>query len=234
MTGITGPMAMTIWISTAPACSRNGTSPHVTQLGDLPLNGSATTFQINKWVGHKKPPVSLAYHSARFHATKKENSRIITSKSHTPCSTAGWWFGHPSTPDQVARYRGKISGPLLDRIDIQIEVPAVPREVLLTQADGEASSDIQARVEAARQRSLLRQNKPNAQLTVPEIDALCAPDAQGAALLQQAITRFSLSARAYHRVLKVARSIADLAASENILTAHIAEAVQYRRMDRNN
>ncbi len=83
MTGITGPMAMTIWISTAPACSRNGTSPHVTQLGDLPLNGSATTFQINKWVGHKKPPMNLAYHYAMFHATKKENSRIITSKSHT-------------------------------------------------------------------------------------------------------------------------------------------------------
>ena len=91
---------------------------------------------------------------------------------------------------------------------------------------------IQARVEAARQRSMQRQNKPNAQLTVPEIDVLCAPDTQGATLLHQAITRFNLSARAYHRVLKVARSIADLAGSENILTAHIAEAVQYRRMDR--
>ena len=78
----------------------------------------------------------------------------------------------------------------------------------------------------------IRQGKPNAQLAVSEIDTLCAPDAQGAALLQQVITRLSLSARAYHRVLKVARSIADLAGSENILTAHIAEAVQYRRMGR--
>ena len=103
---------------------------------------------------------------------------------------------------------------------------------MLKQADGESSSAIQARVEAARQRQLARQGRPNAQLTVTEIDALCAPDKQGAALLQQAITRLNLSARAYHRVLKVARSIADLAGSEDILTSHIAEAVQYRRMDR--
>ena len=90
----------------------------------------------------------------------------------------------------------------------------------------------QQRVEAARQRQQARQGKPNAQLTVSEIDTLCAPDVQDAALLLQVITRLSLSARAYHRVLKVARSIADLAGSENILTAHIAEALQYRRMDR--
>jgi magnesium chelatase family protein len=132
----------------------------------------------------------------------------------------------------VARYRGKISGPLLDRIDIQIEVPAVPQEDLLKQSDGENSGVIQARVEAARQRQLARQGKPNTLLSVTEIDSWCAPDAQGEALLRQAITRLNLSARAYHRVLKVARTIADLAASENIHTAHIAEAVQYRRMDR--
>ena len=175
--------------------------------------------------------ISRAARRADFRA----QFQLVAAMNPCPCGYLGHFNGKcRCTPDQVARYRGKISGPLLDRIDIQIEVPAVPREVLLTQADGEASSDIQARVEAARQRSLQRQNKPNAQLTVPEVDALCAPDAQGAALLQQAITRFSLSARAYHRVLKVARSIADLAGSENILTAHIAEAVQYRRMDRNN
>ena len=136
------------------------------------------------------------------------------------------------TPDQVSRYRGKISGPLLDRIDIQIEVPAVPQEDLLKQSDGESSVTIQARVEAARSRQLSRQDKPNAQLSVTEIDTWCAPDAQGEALLRQAITRLNLSARAYHRVLKVARTIADLAGSENILTNHIAEAVQYRRMDK--
>ena len=149
------------------------------------------------------------------------------------CGYVGHFNGNcRCTPDQVSRYRSKISGPLLDRIDIQIEVPAVPQDALLKQADGETSEVIQVRVEAARQRQLTRQGKPNAQLTVTEIDALCAPDVQGAALLQQAITRLNLSARAYHRVLKVARSIADLAGSENILTSHIAEAVQYRRMDR--
>ncbi len=77
-----------------------------------------------------------------------------------------------------------------------------------------------------------RQGKPNAQLSVTEIDELCKPDAQGEALLRAAITRFNLSARAYHRILKVARSIADLARNENILPAHIAEAIQYRRMDK--
>jgi magnesium chelatase family protein len=156
-------------------------------------------------------------------------------KATRPCMCG--FLGHYNgkcrcTPDQIARYRNKISGPLLDRIDIQIEVPAVPQEELLKQADGETSATIQARVEAARQRQLARQGKPNAQLSVSEIDALCAPDKQGEALLRQAITRLNLSARAYHRVLKVARTIADLADSTNILTQHIAEAVQYRRMDR--
>lgn len=110
----------------------------------------------------------------------------------------------------------------------------MPQEALLRQADGEASAEIQQRAEAARKRQLARQGKPNAQLTVSEIDELCAPDTQGAQLLQQAITRLNLSARAYHRVLKVARTIADLAVNANITTAHIAEAVQYRRMDRKN
>ncbi|MGA8863125.1 MAG: hypothetical protein WBM09_09290 [Gallionella sp.] len=120
---------------------------------------------------------------------------------------------------------------MLDRIDIQIEVPALPRDDLLNKTEGEASSEIQARVEIARQRQLGRQDKPNAQLSVTEIDALCTPDEQGSALLQQAISRLGLSARAYHRVLKVARSIADLEGEEAILTGHIAEAIQYRRLN---
>lgn len=148
-----------------------------------------------------------------------------------PCG----YFGHYNgkcrcSPDQIARYRGKISGPLLDRIDILIEIPAVPQENLLRHADGESSNDIRARVNVARQRALHRQNKPNAGLTVSELDAFCVPCEQGAVLLQQAIQRLNLSARAYHRTLKVARTIADLAGSANITPAHIAEAVQYGRM----
>jgi len=163
----------------------------------------------------------------------KAQFQLVAAMNPCPCGYLGHFNGKcRCTPDQVARYRGKISGPLLDRIDIQIEVPAVPQDDLLKQSDGESSASIQLRVEAARQRQLARQNKPNALLSVTEIETWCTPDAQGEALLRQAITRLNLSARAYHRVLKVARTIADLAGSENILTAHIAEAVQYRRMDK--
>jgi magnesium chelatase family protein len=173
--------------------------------------------------------ISRATRRADFRA----QFQLIAAMNPCPCGYLGHYNGKcRCTPDQIARYRGKISGPLLDRIDIQIEVPAVPQEALLKQADGETSGVIQQRVEAARQRQHARQGKPNAQLSVSEIDTLCAPDAEGAALLQQVITRLNLSARAYHRVLKVARSIADLAGSENILSMHIAEAVQYRKMDR--
>jgi magnesium chelatase family protein len=148
------------------------------------------------------------------------------------------YLGHHSgrcrcTPDQVARYRGKISGPLLDRIDVQIEVPAVPEEDLMRQAQGESSSRIRQRVEMAYQRQLERQGKANARLAVKDIDKYCVPDTLGENLLKQAISRLNFSARAYHRVLKVARTIADLAASDGITSTHIAEAVQYRKLDKN-
>jgi magnesium chelatase family protein len=114
---------------------------------------------------------------------------------------------------------------------LPVRLPRAPQEDLLNKTDGETSADLQVRVEIARQRQLARQDKANALLSVTEIDALCAPDEQGAALLQQAISRLNLSARAYHRVLKVARSIADLEGTDAISTNHIAEAVQYRRMN---
>ena len=136
------------------------------------------------------------------------------------------------TPDQVARYRARISGPLLDRIDLQIEVPALPEADLTNAATGEASALVKARVESARARQLQRQGKPNFLLSTLEIDEYCAVDEAGSQLLKQAITRLDLSARAYHRILKVARTIADLAGAANIATPHIAEAVQYRRFDK--
>jgi magnesium chelatase family protein len=171
--------------------------------------------------------ISRAARRADFRA----QFQLVAAMNPCPCGYLGHYNGKcRCTPDQVSRYRGKISGPLLDRIDIQIEVPAVPQEDLLKQADGELSAPIQARAEDARQRQLVRQGKPNALLSVTEIDTWCAPDTKGEVLLRQAITRLDLSARAYHRILKVARTIADLAGSENILAVHIAEAVQYRRM----
>ncbi len=153
-----------------------------------------------------------------------------------PCPCG--FLGHPNgkcrcTPDQVALYRAKISGPLLDRIDLQIEVPALPEADLTSQSGGEASHMIRARVEAARERQLNRQGKPNYLLSTLEIDTLCVADEQGQSLLKQAITRLDLSARAYHRILKVARTIADLANHDEIGAGHIAEAVQYRRFDKN-
>jgi magnesium chelatase family protein len=157
--------------------------------------------------------------------------QLIAAMNPCPCG----YLGHPAgkcrcTPDQIARYRGRISGPLLDRIDIQIEVPSLSHEDLLRQPDGESSAAIRSRVETARRCQIARQGKPNAELGSKEIDTHCAPGAAGEALLKQAIERFHLSARAYHRILKVARSVADLAGSERIATQHIAETIQYRRL----
>jgi len=174
---------------------------------------------------------------------EKSNSFILNALSITgtngrnatrlcPCG----YLGHHNnkcrcTPDQVARYRARISGPLLDRIDLHIEVPALREDELTAAANGEASFHIRARVDEARQRQTVRQGKPNAMLGSKEVDEHCAPDEAGAALLKQAIARLNLSARAYHRILKVARSIADLAGSAAVKSNHIAEAIQYRRGD---
>jgi len=158
--------------------------------------------------------------------------QLIAAMNPCPCGYLGDPVGRcRCTPDQVARYRGKISGPLLDRIDLQIEVPALPQAELTAAASGEESTAIQTRVQAARERQLARQGKPNHLLDSKEIDRHCAPDAAGENLLKQAISRFNLSARAYHRILKVARSIADLGGAETVQSAHIAEAIQYRRFD---
>ena len=160
--------------------------------------------------------------------------QLIAAMNPCPCGYLGHYSGKcRCTPDQVARYRGKISGPLLDRIDIQIEVAAVSQEDLMRTAQGESSSTVKQRVETAYQRQLARQGKANSHLMVKDIDKYCAPDTSGESLLKQAISRLNLSARAYHRVLKVARTIADLAASDGITSMHIAEAVQYRKLDRN-
>jgi magnesium chelatase family protein len=156
---------------------------------------------------------------------------IDGKKATRPCACG--YLGHHSnrcrcTPDQILRYRSRISGPLLDRIDIQIEVPAVPVESLMRAARGEASDAIRRRVQRAREGMLARQSKANSKLVGAEIDAHCALDPAARQILQQAIVKLGLSARAYHRILKVARTIADLAGSHHIVAAHVAEAIQYR------
>lgn len=127
------------------------------------------------------------------------------------------------------RYRGRLSGPLLDRIDLQIEVPAVPAEVLQQAPDGETSATVRARVRQARDRQLARQGKANAQLETREIDRHCLAEPAAIALLTQSIRRLQLSARAYHRLLKISRTAADLDGAVIIGARHVAEAVQLRR-----
>ena len=157
--------------------------------------------------------------------------QLIAAMNPCPCG----YLGHASgkcrcSPDQIARYRGRLSGPLLDRIDIQIEVPSLHQNELLNPSTAEFSAIIQERVTTARDIQISRQGKSNTMLNNNEIDLYCAPDAAGVALLKNAISRLNLSARAYHRILKVARSVADLDNQLNITSQHIAETIQYRRL----
>ncbi|MBA2689376.1 MAG: YifB family Mg chelatase-like AAA ATPase [Burkholderiales bacterium] len=160
--------------------------------------------------------------------------QLIAAMNPCPCG----YLGHSTssrcrcTPDSIARYRGKISGPLMDRIDIQIEVPALAEKELTAATIGETSDAIRARVQSAYQYGLQRQGKPNTALAPKEIEHYCATDPAGENLLKQAISRLDLSARAYHRILRVARTIADLLGQEAVNAAQIAEAIQYRRLDR--
>ncbi|MEW5769199.1 MAG: YifB family Mg chelatase-like AAA ATPase [Pseudomonadota bacterium] len=157
--------------------------------------------------------------------------QLVAAMNPCPCG----FLGHPSgrcrcSPDQVARYRGRLSGPLLDRIDLHVEVPALPEAELTQVGAGEESATVRKRVCAARARQIARQGKPNAHLAGKEIERHCAPDEAALGLIRQAIARLNLSARGYHRILRVARSIADLDAAPLIRAAHMAEAVQYRRL----
>ncbi|WP_321894250.1 YifB family Mg chelatase-like AAA ATPase [Paraburkholderia heleia] len=159
--------------------------------------------------------------------------QLVAAMNPCPCG----WRGDPAgrcrcTPESAARYLRKLSGPLLDRIDIQIEIPALPPAELAARAsaNAEPSAAIAARVQAARERQLARQGKSNRELTGRETNAVCQPDAAGEALLREAGERFGWSARAHYRVLKVARTIADLAGAALPEAAHVAEAVQYRRV----
>ncbi len=141
------------------------------------------------------------------------------------------------TPTQVQRYRSRISGPLLDRIDIHIEAPALSLTELRSEKTGEPSAAIRERVERARVRQHTRfaptRTSSNARMTQAQIRKHCAIDPSLGDLLQHAMEQLSLSARAYDRILKVARTIADLAGADRIESPHLLEAIQYRSLDRN-
>jgi magnesium chelatase family protein len=133
------------------------------------------------------------------------------------------------TPDQVSRYQGKLSGPLVDRIDLHVEVPAVEASALMQSPPGESSADIRARCTAARDRAIARQGKPNQALQGQELDQYLLLDDAAAKFLNVAAARLGWSARSTHRALKVARTIADLASAHSTQVTHVAEAMQYRR-----
>ena len=140
------------------------------------------------------------------------------------------------TQHQIARYLAKISGPLLDRIDLQVEVAALTTDEIASVESGESSASIRERVEAARQIQRERFRRAaircNAEMTTRHLRRSCELDASSRRLLVSAIERLGLSARAHDRILKVARTIADLAGCEAIDASHVAEAVQYRALDR--
>jgi magnesium chelatase family protein len=146
--------------------------------------------------------------------------------------------GCTCTPQQIQRYMAKVSGPLLDRIDLHIEVPAVQYKDLSSKESGESSGRIRARVMRARatQAKRFAGRKglyANADMQSKGIPRYCALDPAGEALLKMAITKLGFSGRAYDRILKVGRTIADMAGSPDIRPEHVSEAIQYRSLDRN-
>lgn len=156
------------------------------------------------------------------------NFQLVAAMNPCPCGYLGESRCR-CTPDQIQRYQGKISGPLLDRIDLQVAVPAIPSDRLIgATANGEPSAKVQQRVIQARQQGLERSGKRNAALTSNEISKHCELKSTDKSLLTQASDRMGLSSRAIHRILKVARTIADLENSPDITTQHLTEALSYR------
>jgi magnesium chelatase family protein len=173
--------------------------------------------------------VSRAARQASFPA----RFQLLAAMNPCPCG----WLGHARMPcrcsaDRIARYRARVSGPLLDRIDMTVDVQAVDADELGVRASpgaGAGSDAVRMRVAAARERQRARQGLRNAELDVAAIPRHCAPDNAGEQLVMRALALRMLSARAYHRVLRVARTIADLADAQTIGAAHVAEAIGYRR-----
>lgn len=174
--------------------------------------------------------ISRAARQAEFPA----RFQLVAAMNPCPCG----YFGHPSgrchcTSEQVQRYRARISGPLLDRIDMHVDVPSLPLSQLQkTSSQEESGNDVQYRVIIARQQQQKRSAKPNAQLSNQELEVVCQLDNMCRDLLESAIHRLGLSARAYHRILRLSRTIADLAGQDEISKAHLSEAIGYRRLDR--
>lgn len=199
-------------------------------LDELPEFERAVLEVLREPLENGQITVSRAARQADFPA----RFQLVAAMNPCPCG----YLGDRSerchcTPDQVARYRSRLSGPLLDRIDLQVLVPRVDATALATPIQAtETSQQVRRRVIACRKRQVERQGKPNAQLTAAEVERHCAPERDAADLLEMAMSRLSLSARAYHRTLKVARTLADLDGRSGLGSAQVAEALRYRELDR--
>jgi magnesium chelatase family protein len=199
-------------------------------LDELPEFPRAALEALREPLETGRVTISRAARQASFPA----RFQLIAAMNPCPCG----WRGAPAavgracrcTPEAVARYQGKLSGPLLDRIDLQVEVLACPPAELLSLPSGEASAAVAERVAAARHRQQQRQGYANALIEAGQIDTLCALDEHAALFARSAAERLGWSGRRLHRCLKVARTIADLAASERIASVHLAEALQLQRV----
>lgn len=157
--------------------------------------------------------------------------QLIAAMNPCPCGYLGSSIrACRCTPDQVSRYQGKLSGPLMDRIDLHVEVPALAAEDLLNSPPGESSAAIRERSRVARARAVQRQGSSNQALAGQAIDQFVALEPAASKFLQTAAAQLGWSARSTHRTLKIARTIADLAGAESTQLAHVAEAMQYRRV----
>lgn len=201
---------------------------------ELPEFSKTTLEVLRQPLEDRKITISRAKYTIEYPC----NFMFIASMNPCPCG----YYGDPThtcvcTPGQIQRYMNKISGPLLDRIDIQCEITPVPFKDISRTKPGEPSADIRQRVLKARaiQTERFQNHKGiycNAQMTERMIHQYAEPNQDGVEMLRVAMERMSLSARAYSRILKVARTIADLAASPEVLTEHLAEAISYRNLDR--
>jgi magnesium chelatase family protein len=203
-------------------------------LDELPEFARNVLEVLRQPLEDQKVTVSRSKLSVEFPAS----FMLVCAMNPCPCGN----FGNPiqeclCSALQIHKYTGKISGPLLDRIDIHVEVPAVKYVELASKRTGESSASIRNRVVAARtvQASRFAGRQPvfcNADMGPKELREFCGIDRDGADLLRSAMSKLGLSARAYDRILKVARTVSDLAASEEIRAEHLAEAIQYRSLDR--